>query len=371
MANKKITELTDLPSPAGADILAIVDDVANAATTKKVTVSNLMTQAPVQTADIANFGPAFYSTVSETTTARTLSNSDNGKVIVCTNASTITVTIPNSLTAGFSCKLVQGGAGLVNVAAAPGTTLSLIGGKNFTSNQYQVVDLINYGTELYVLDSIGLQSDPQSWSGNTYSLSFDGTNDYVSYTQTTFSDGARTFSAWVKHSNTSSVTYPILGGTLDRWGINPSNGFMYLGDTSAVHYGNVGAASTGVWYHYAVTQSTAGGAITFYRNASSVTATKAGAGAGDLVFNSQGRHGSIYMAAKIDEIAIWNSDQAGNISNIYNSGSAADLSTLTPIHWWRNGDFEGGSGSSVNDQGQNGSLDGTINGATFDGTDAP
>ena len=28
MANKKFTELTDLPSPAGADILAIVDDVA-------------------------------------------------------------------------------------------------------------------------------------------------------------------------------------------------------------------------------------------------------------------------------------------------------------------------------------------------------
>jgi hypothetical protein len=46
--NKKITELTDLPSPAGADILAIVDDVAGTATTKKVTATNLMTLAPVQ-----------------------------------------------------------------------------------------------------------------------------------------------------------------------------------------------------------------------------------------------------------------------------------------------------------------------------------
>lgn len=371
MANKKITELTEETSPAGADLLPLVDDVAGTPTTKKVTVSNLMTLAPVQTADIANFSSAFYSTVSETGTSRTLSDSDNGKVIVCTNASTITVTIPNSLTAGFSCKLVQGGAGLVKVTAAAGTTLSLIGGKNFTSNQYQVVDLINYGTELYVLDSVGLQSDPQAWSGNTYSLSFDGTNDYVSYTQTTFSDGARTFSAWVKHSTTSSIIYPILGGSSDRWGINPSNGFMYLGDSSAVHYANVGSASTGVWYHYAVAQSTAGGAITFYRNASSVTATKAGAGAGDLVFDSQGKHGSIYMAGKTDEVAIWDSDQSSNISTIYNSGSADDLSSLNPVHWWRNGDFEGGSGSSVNDQGSDGSLDGTINGATFDGTDAP
>ena len=49
MANKKITELTDLPSPAGADIMAIVDDVSGTPTTKKVTATNLMSLAPVQT----------------------------------------------------------------------------------------------------------------------------------------------------------------------------------------------------------------------------------------------------------------------------------------------------------------------------------
>jgi hypothetical protein len=52
MANKKFTELTDLPSPAGADILAIVDDVAGTPTTKKVTATNLMSLAPVQTSDL-------------------------------------------------------------------------------------------------------------------------------------------------------------------------------------------------------------------------------------------------------------------------------------------------------------------------------
>ena len=45
MANKKITQLTDLPKECGADILAIVDDVAGTPTTKKVTVTNLMGQA--------------------------------------------------------------------------------------------------------------------------------------------------------------------------------------------------------------------------------------------------------------------------------------------------------------------------------------
>ena len=48
MANKKITELSNLATPNGADVLAIVDDIAGTATTKKVTATNLMTLAPVQ-----------------------------------------------------------------------------------------------------------------------------------------------------------------------------------------------------------------------------------------------------------------------------------------------------------------------------------
>ena len=51
MANKKISELGVLTTPAGADILAIVDDTDT--TTKQVSVTNLMTQAPVQAADIS------------------------------------------------------------------------------------------------------------------------------------------------------------------------------------------------------------------------------------------------------------------------------------------------------------------------------
>lgn len=43
---------------------------------------------------------------------------------------------------------------------------------------------------------------------------------------------------------------------------------------------------------------------------------------------------------KVDELAIWDSDQSSNASTIYNSGSPFDLSTLgtEPKHWWRMGD---------------------------------
>jgi len=53
-------------------------------------------------------------------------------------------------------------------------------------------------------------------------------------------------------------------------------------------------------------------------------------------------YGRSYMknACKVDELAIWNSDQSTNVSNIYNSGTPFDLSTLDsqPNHWWRMGD---------------------------------
>ena len=43
---------------------------------------------------------------------------------------------------------------------------------------------------------------------------------------------------------------------------------------------------------------------------------------------------------RVDELAVWGSDQSGNISDIYNSGSTQDLEQLDtpPSHWWRMGD---------------------------------
>ena len=43
---------------------------------------------------------------------------------------------------------------------------------------------------------------------------------------------------------------------------------------------------------------------------------------------------------RVDELAIWDSDESSNTLTIYNSGNALDLSTLTtePKHWWRMGD---------------------------------
>lgn len=50
--------------------------------------------------------------------------------------------------------------------------------------------------------------------------------------------------------------------------------------------------------------------------------------------------GYMRSSCKVDELAVWDSDQSGNVSSIYNSGTPFDLSTLgtQPKHWWRMGD---------------------------------
>jgi hypothetical protein len=50
--------------------------------------------------------------------------------------------------------------------------------------------------------------------------------------------------------------------------------------------------------------------------------------------------GNYLNGDKLNEIAIWSSDQSGAIADIYSTGATADLSDLStaPTHWWRMGD---------------------------------
>jgi hypothetical protein len=53
----------------------------------------------------------------------TLSAADNNKVFLITSASAITVTVPSTLPIGFSCQIIQGGAGAITIAGS-GVTLN-------------------------------------------------------------------------------------------------------------------------------------------------------------------------------------------------------------------------------------------------------
>jgi len=196
MANKKITDLSDLPSPAGADVLPIVDDVSGSPVTKKVTVNNLMTLAPqgdlvasnnlsdvasaatsrtnlglgdaatktVGTADTNVIGVSsgtvdlggnkledFDASINEQTgTTYTLVAGDNGKVIKFTNGSAITVTLPSGLGLGFNCSVIQYGAGQITFSTSS-STLYNRQSHTKTAGQYAVTGLISCVADVFVL----------------------------------------------------------------------------------------------------------------------------------------------------------------------------------------------------------------------------
>lgn len=77
----------------------------------------------------------------QTGTTYTLVAGDTGRTITCTNAGAITVTLPNSLGAGFTCEIIQGGAGQVTLSAAGGATLQNRQSHTKIAGQYGAIRL--------------------------------------------------------------------------------------------------------------------------------------------------------------------------------------------------------------------------------------
>jgi len=196
--NKKITALPALgATPATDDVLPIVD-VSGTATTKKVTVANLIAAAPqgdllsannlndvasassartnlglgtaatkaVGTADTnviavssgevdlgGNTISGFDASINDQTgTAYTLLASDNGKVVVLNNGSAVTVTVPSGLGAGFNCSFVQKGAGQVSFDNNSGaTTINNRQSHTKINAQYGVASIVAYADNVFVL----------------------------------------------------------------------------------------------------------------------------------------------------------------------------------------------------------------------------
>jgi hypothetical protein len=84
-------------------------------------------------------------------TAITLSDSDNNTVVRCTAATAITLTIPSTLAAGFSCMVIQAGAGQVTVTAGAGTTLNSFGGLVKTAGLHAPASIIQIAAATYNL----------------------------------------------------------------------------------------------------------------------------------------------------------------------------------------------------------------------------
>jgi len=224
---------------------------------------------------------------------------------------------------------------------------------------------------------------------NQYSVSLDGTNDYMSIPdQDIFSmgngsgtDNAFSISAWFNADDISAFYFATKDASGNReWSFRTvsSQLHFFAFGTGGGYIGRKYSTNlnTGQWYHAVVTYdaSKASSGIKLYLNGSKVDDANYASGTFTASKNTstEVRVGGVevtsaYSNGLIDEVAIFNTElSSSNITSIYNSGTPNDISSLSPVGWWRMGDgTEAGSGTTVYDMSDN-SNNGTLtNGPTY------
>lgn len=84
-------------------------------------------------------------------TSITLSDAMNNSVVRCTASTSVTVTVPSTLAAGFSCMVIQAGTGQVTFQAGSGTTLNSFAALVRTAGQHAPASIIRVASGMYNL----------------------------------------------------------------------------------------------------------------------------------------------------------------------------------------------------------------------------
>ena len=230
---------------------------------------------------------------------------------------------------------------------------------------------------------------PAGGFANQYSVSFDGSDDYINVPHDTSLSlsSAGTFSVWVKMDTSHSIDYPYL---FAKWAGSDENYTFFTKATGEsagkfrMRYwdgSSVQSSATeinrGEWVHLAATLD--GSNLIYYVNGSADNTVSMGMGTtntGDLRIGYSPSNIRSFPGL-IDEAAIFSTKlTAAQITNIYKgedsggsggtNGVPGSLATFNPVGWWRMGDgTEAGSGTTVYDMSDN-SNNGTLtNGPTF------
>ena len=263
------------------------------------------------------------------------------------------------------------------VTTVEGNIRKLIGGSSLATGTYNIpVKAINYNGEDSETIVLTVSTPPFS---NTKSIQFNS-SDYLGANAALLdstlgrsgngsgSGDAWTISFWIKPTHTTSGRVVFYYGSNDT-----TNGGIIEIRMTGLHklrlqYGSANnnirimspnALANNVWQHvtYTYDGGTTGassGSINSYYGrfelfidgvSQSTTNTNnnygwSGSLSGQNLRVGKLVSGNTLTGEKVDELAIWDSDQSANISDIYNSGTPFDLSTLTtePKHWWRMGD---------------------------------
>jgi hypothetical protein len=193
---------------------------------------------------------------------------------------------------------------------------------------------------------------------NTYSLDFDGVDDFVNTGTNDVS-----ISSWIKTTETFvyTLTRCAFGGTDLTFGGNYTlgrlgSGFATPNDTVVRIYNSLGTTklNDGNWNHIVFTYDYTTKEIKAYTDGSlEVTVVNSLFRSKKIAIGWNGQ--ALHFQGNVDECALWYSVlNASEITDIYNGGTPTDLSLLAtpPISWWRNGD--GDTYPTITDNGSGG-----------------
>ena len=213
---------------------------------------------------------------------------------------------------------------------------------------------------------------------NQYSVSFDGSDDYIDIPDSTaLETTAFTWSAWFYCTAINRFHMLVDTSTNYSFFLGYS---IFVRNNNQIRFASYHAndildstttVSANTWYHVAATHES--GSDKLYVNgsleASGSASTFSVSNSASLRIGSSSIF-SLYHQGLIDEVSFFNSAlSASDVTAIYNSGVPADLTSLSPVGWWRMGENDGGTGTTITNQGSASSIDGTLtNGPTFSTT---
>ena len=230
--------------------------------------------------------------------------------------------------------------------------------------------------------NIGTATTP-SFS-NTKSIALDGVDEFVDCgTGLGTAFGSTTnisVSMWIKPDVTSgNDLFFNIGNFSGSFGEVAfqltSNTFLIRIDNAAYRL-SVSYTNTSAWNHIGFVYDGGNSANTkMYINGVAQSATTGGVHPSILELSGlktiigAGYSSSFPFDGVIDEVAVFNSSlSASDITAIYNSGAPNDLTSLSPVSWWRCGD--GDTAPTLTDNGSGGN-DGTMTNFSTFSTDVP
>jgi hypothetical protein len=233
---------------------------------------------------------------------------------------------------------------------------------------------------------------------NTLAGSFDGTDDYLAIPDADIfslgdgsgTDNAFSISAWFNadgiHTNyIATKDYSTNREWAFRTVVNQLHFFAFGTGGGYIGRKYTTNLSGGQWYHAVVTYdgSKASSGIKLYLDGSRVDDADYAGGTYTASVNTSEEirvsalhRNNTYSGGKVDELAFFNTElSASDVTAIYNSGTPADLESLSPVAWYRMGDGTGDTDSgggvpadadsigTVANQGSASSVDATVGGA--------